>query len=68
MIKQTAESKDYRNPLIFDDGCIKLESYRNIIWKNDTNLNLEFEFSFEKSETKEFPVFPTNVKYHVIFL
>jgi len=67
MVKQTAESKDYRNPLIFDDGCIKLESYRNIIWKNDTNLNLEFEFSFEKSETKEFPVFPTNVKYHVIF-
>jgi len=66
MIKQTAESRDYRNPLIFDGTCIKLESYRNIIWKNNTNLNLEFEFSFEEGILEQFPTF-ANVKYHVVF-
>lgn len=46
MIRQTATSRDYESPLIFNGPCIQLESYRNIIWKNNPEENLAFEFSF----------------------
>lgn len=45
MIRQTLASRDYESPLIFNGPCIQLESYRNIIWRNDPEQNLAFEFS-----------------------
>lgn len=67
MIKQTAESRDYLNPLIFNEACIKLESYRNIIWRNNIKLPLEFEFSLSKRESRGFPPISPRAKYHVVF-
>lgn len=68
MIKQTAENRHFENPLIFNEDCIKLESYKNIIWKNDIELPLEFEFCFEPTDPKYNAFFPpSNMYYHVNF-
>ena len=60
LLKQTVESPDRKNALVYNDpNCVQLEAYENIIWKNDTNNTLEFEFVFEKNMPKKhFPPLP----------
>ena len=66
LLKQTIESRDIRNPLIFNGICIQLESYQNIIFMNDLSLNLEFEFSFDMVKGLGIPRVDRS-KYHIVF-
>lgn len=67
LLKQTVESRDVENPLIFNGTCIQLESYRNIIYRNDANQKLEFEFSFDSLTLLSDPFLSPEVKYHIVF-
>lgn len=67
LLKQTVESRDIENPLIFNGTCIQLESYQNIIYRNDVNQNLEFEFSFDPLSRLSVPFLSPEVTYHVVF-
>lgn len=67
LLKQTVESRDFQNPLIFNGTCIELESYQNMIYKNDPNLNLEFTFSFGDIRGLRTPRISSNRQYHVVF-
>lgn len=67
LLKQTVESRDIENPLIFNGTCIQLESYRNIIFKNDVNQTLEFEFSFDPFSRLSVPFISPEVTYYVVF-
>lgn len=66
LLKQTIESRDIQNPLIFNGTCIQLESYQNIIFMNDLSRNLEFEFSFDDVQGLGIPRIIRS-KYHIVF-
>lgn len=65
LVKQTVESRDIENPLIFNGTCIQLESYENIIYRNNSEKKLEFEVSFDLTGNFKYGV--PQVKYSATF-
>jgi predicted ATPase len=55
LLMQTARSRDIENPLLLnDDNCLRLESYKNIIFRNETSKPLEFEIAFDAGSSERF--------------
>jgi predicted ATPase len=53
LLKQTIE-KHLANPtLVFDGDLIKLGEYGSLVYKKDTNNDIEFELQFDKQELEE---------------
>ncbi len=67
LLKQTMESRYVENPLILNGTYIQLESYQNVIYRNDVDQNLEFEFSFDPQSHLSAPILSPEVRYHVVF-
>jgi predicted ATPase len=46
MIRQTVDSRDMKNPLLIDGPYVKLNSYRDLIFRHDTENNLSIELDY----------------------
>lgn len=55
LVRQTVDSLDVRNPIVVDDGYVKLGSYREFIHKHERGRRLSLEFGLSAENLRIYP-------------